>query len=179
MLMKKMLAHREVLFLLVIVILSTVLPHPDNVTPIGALGLFAGTYMRQRGFLLLPVIAALLADLTTVGVYSLLIMVFVYAGHLLSSLCGRYLVDRHKLPSRLPLGILAASFGFYLVSNIGNWWVYQPHTIAGVIECYVNGLPYLFRTLLGNAMYGLLFFGSWEFMNRRLSGDRDLARTLN
>lgn len=177
MIMNKILAHREVLFLLGLVILSAVLPHPDNVTPIGALGLFAGTYMRQRTFLLLPVIAALIADLTTVGVYSLLVMAYVYAGHLLSSLCGRYLVDRRKLPSRLPLGILAASFGFYLVSNIGNWWVYQPHTLAGVIECYVSGLPYLFRTLLGNAMYGLLFYGTWELMNRKLSGDQDLARS--
>jgi len=33
---------------------------------------------------------------------------------------AQYLVDRRRLPTRLPLGILAASFGFYLVSNIGN-----------------------------------------------------------
>ena len=177
MIMHKIRAHREVLFLLGLVVLSAVLPHPDNVTPIRALGLFAGAYMRQRVFLLLPAIAALIADLATVGVYSLLIMTFVYGGHLLSSLCGRYLVDRRKLPSRLLLGILAASFGFYLVSNIGNWWVYQPHTVAGVIECYVAGLPYLFRTLLGNAMYGLLFFGCWELMNRKMSGDQKLARS--
>jgi hypothetical protein len=49
-----------------------------------------------------------------------LMMAFVYAGHLLSSLCGRYLVDRDKLVSGLPLGVIAASVGFYLVSNIGE-----------------------------------------------------------
>lgn len=67
MLINNILAHREILFLLGLVVLSAVLPHPDNVTPIGALGLFAGIYMRQRAFLLLPMIAALIADLTTLA----------------------------------------------------------------------------------------------------------------
>ena len=70
-------ANKDILFLLLIVVISAVLPHPANVTPIGALGLFAGTYIRKQGFLLLPVVAAIFADLTTVGVYSVLIMFFV------------------------------------------------------------------------------------------------------
>jgi hypothetical protein len=52
-------ANKEILFLLLIVVISTVLPHPANVTSIGALGLFAGTYIRKQGFLLLPVAAAI------------------------------------------------------------------------------------------------------------------------
>jgi len=36
-------ANKEILFLLLIVVISAILPHPANVTPIGALGLFAGT----------------------------------------------------------------------------------------------------------------------------------------
>jgi hypothetical protein len=79
-------ANKDILFLLLIVVISAVLPHPANVTPIGALGLFAGTYIRKQGFLLLPVVAAMFADLTTVGVYSVLIMFFVYSGHLVWSL---------------------------------------------------------------------------------------------
>ncbi|MFT5843505.1 MAG: hypothetical protein ACI80L_002302, partial [Pseudohongiellaceae bacterium] len=52
-------ANKEILFLLLMVVISAVLPHPANVTPIGALGLFAGTYIRKQGFLLLPVAAAM------------------------------------------------------------------------------------------------------------------------
>jgi len=106
---------------------------------------------------LLPVVAALFADLTTVGVYSVLIMFFVYTGHLVSALCGRYLVRGQALSIRLPVAVVAASVGFYLVSNLGNWWVYQPHTWAGIVECYSLGLPYLARTLFGNMLYSSLF----------------------
>ena len=40
-------ANKEILYLLFIVLGSAVLPHPANVTPIGALGLFAGAYIRK------------------------------------------------------------------------------------------------------------------------------------
>ena len=57
--LKFLAANKEIVFLLLIVVISTVLPHPANVTSIGALGLFAGTYIRKQGFLLLPVAAAI------------------------------------------------------------------------------------------------------------------------
>ncbi|GJM12385.1 MAG: hypothetical protein DHS20C12_07880 [Pseudohongiella sp.] len=156
--------YKEILFLSFIVVISALLPHPANITPIGALGLFAGANMRRPGFLLLPAVVAMVADLATVGIYSLLIMFFVYAGHLLSALCGRYLMRDRALSGALPIAAVAASIGFYLVSNIGNWWVYQPHTWAGLVECYTLGLPYLARTLFGNMLYGSLFFGVYALM---------------
>ena len=166
---KFMFEHIEILFLLLLVVISTLLPHPANVTPIGALGLFAGTYIRQRGFLFLPVAAALLADLSTVGVYSILMMFFVYTGHFLSAFCGKYLVRNRSIATHLPVGVVAASLCFYLVSNLGNWWVYMPHTWNGFVENYINGLPYLLRTLIGNTIYGALFFGSFIALKQLLS----------
>jgi len=160
--------HMEILFLLLIVVISAILPHSANVTPIGALGLFAGTHIRKSGFLLLPVAAAMFADLTTVGVYSVLIMFFVYTGHLVSALCGCYLVRDRALLSRLPVAAIAASVGFYLISNVGNWWVYQPHTWAGVVEGYTLGLPYLARTLFGSVLYSSLFFGVFALIQQAL-----------
>ncbi|MEX0964377.1 MAG: DUF6580 family putative transport protein [Pseudohongiellaceae bacterium] len=173
---KQLLLHREVLFLLLLVVISTVLPHPANVTPIGALGLFAGTYVRKQGFLLLPVAAALLADLSTVGVYSVLIMFFVYTGHLVSALCGRYLVRDRALVTHLPVAVIAASVGFYLVSNLGAWWVYQAHTWAGLVECYTLGLPYLLRTFFGNVLYCALFFGVFELLQQFLARNHHRER---
>jgi hypothetical protein len=109
------------------------------------------------------------ADLTTVGVYSVLIMFFGYTGHLVSALDGRYLVRRLALSTRLPVAVLAASVGFYLVSNLGSWWVYQPHTWAGIVECHTLGLPYLARTLFGNMLYSSLFFSLFMLMQQALS----------
>jgi hypothetical protein len=117
----------------------------------------------------LPVAAGMFADLTTVGVYSVLIMFFGYTGHLVSALDGRYLVRRLALSTRLPVAVLAASVGFYLVSNLGSWWVYQPHTWAGIVECHTLGLPYLARTLFGNMLYSSLFFSLFMLMQQALS----------
>ena len=117
----------------------------------------------------LPVVAAMFADLTTVGVYSVLIMFFVYTGHLVSALCGRYLLRGLALSTHPPIVVLAASVGFYLVSNLGSWWVYHPHTWAGIVECYALGLPYLARTLFGNMLYSSLFFSAFMLMQQALS----------
>jgi len=104
----------------------------------------------------------------TVGVYSVLIMFFVYTGHLVSALCGRYFLRGLALSTHLPVAVLAASVGFYLVSNLGSWWVYHPHTWAGIVECYTLGLPYLARTLFGNMLYSSFFFSAFMLMQQAL-----------
>jgi hypothetical protein len=118
---------------------------------------------------LLLVAAAMFADLTTGGVYSVLIMCFVYTGHLMSALCGSYLVRGVALSTRLPIAVLAVSVVFYLVSNLGSWWVYQPHTWAGIVECYALDLPCLARTLFGNVLYSSLFVSVFMLMQQALS----------
>lgn len=42
--MKLLLAHKEILFLLLLVVISSVLPHPANITPIGALWPLPGSW---------------------------------------------------------------------------------------------------------------------------------------
>ena len=63
---------------------------------------------------------------------------------------------------RLPMSIVVATGGFYLVSNFGVWIVFYPSSIEGLLTCYGNGIPYLGRSLFGNVIYCLLFFGSFE-----------------
>jgi hypothetical protein len=78
-------------------------------------------------------------------------------------------VRDRALVARLPIAVVATSIGFYLVSNLSNWWVYQPHNWAGIVECYTLGLPYLARTLFGNVLYSSLFFGVFKLMQQALS----------
>ncbi len=46
------------------------------------------------------------------------------------------------------IGILSSLF-FYLYTNFGVWllWDMYPHTLAGLIQCYVMGLPFFLRHL--------------------------------
>jgi len=160
-----LLQEKEFVFLASIAVLGALLPHPANVSPIAALGLFAGIYLRSRIFLLVPLVAVFIADITSTGLYNLLVLVFVYAGFMLSSVIGRYFVRGRSVAVRAPVAVLLMSLGFFLVSNLGNWLAFFPATFAGLIDCYVQGLPYFFRTLAGNTMYSLLFIGGYELLN--------------
>jgi len=119
---------------------------------------------------LVPVLAAFIADMSSAGFYSLVVMAAVYIGFLASSLSGRFIVQNKSVLRRAPIAVLVASCAFFLISNFGNWLVFYPLTFSALIECYLSGLPYFARTLAGNALYGLLFFGSFEFflhLNRK------------
>lgn len=156
--------QQALIFLVLIATLGRLLPHPDNITPLAAIGLFAGAYLNHRAFLLIPLLAALLSDLAGPGFYNLTVMMFVYAGLLLSSVTGRLLLHNKVKLKRVPVAVLLMSLGFYIVSNIGSWWAFYPHSMEGLMNCYVNGLPYFFRTVLGNSMYSFVFIGAFEWM---------------
>lgn len=151
-------------FLVFIAAIGAITPHPANITPIAALGLFAGAYMRRKLFLLVPIAALLVADLSGSGFYDLKVMSFVYLGMFASSLTGRYLLATRPKLGFLPTGIILSSLAFFLLSNTGNWWAYYPLTAEGLRDCMINGMPYFFRTLLGNTLWSLVFFGSYEWL---------------
>ncbi|MEX0901852.1 MAG: DUF6580 family putative transport protein [Pseudohongiellaceae bacterium] len=154
-------AQQALWFILSLAVLSRLLPHPENITPLAAMGLFAGAHISSRIYLWVPVLAALLSDLLGPGLYNLAVMLLVYLGLATASLLGKLLLRNQTLWPRLPLAVIAASLSFYGISNLGAWWAYYPHSLEGLISCYVNGLPYLGRTLLGDGFYALLFFGSY------------------
>jgi len=155
-------ANQALFFLIALAVLGRLLPHPDNIAPLAAIGVFAGAYLDRRLFVLVPLVAALISDLLGPGLYSLQVMFFVYAGLALSALCGRWFLFQRKKLTRLPITVLVSAVAFYLVSNLGPWWAYYEHSVSGLLTCYANGIPYLFRTLAGDGMYCLIFFGLYE-----------------
>jgi len=158
-------AYQALFFLIVLAALGRLLPHPDNITPLAAIGLFAGAYLDRRLFLLVPLLAIFISDLLGPGLYAIQVMLFVYAGLALSAVCGHLILFRRRKLTRLPLTVVVSALAFYLVSNLGPWWAYYEHSISGLLTCYANGIPYLFRTLAGDAMYCLIFFGLYEALS--------------
>jgi Family of unknown function (DUF6580) len=148
--------------LVILVALSRVIPHPWNITPIGALALFSGAYISKRLTCLLPIVALLIGDLL-MGLYSPVVMFFVYIGFGFSSLIGRSVLYKKRSINRLGIAVLSAAIVFYLFSNFGVWLFAYPQTIDGLILCYINGLPYLGKSLLGDAFYSMLLFGIFEY----------------
>jgi len=158
-----------VLLLILVAALLRYAPHPDNMAPIGALALFSGAYLQRQVLWIVPVGALLLGDAAS-GFYSPTVMLFVYLGFLASTAVGRVLVQGRDSPSRIAAATGVGALAFWLLSNLGNWLVFHPVTLEGLLTCYADGLPYLLRSLAGDAMYVLILFGAYKLLQRAFCG---------
>jgi hypothetical protein len=159
--------------LTLVVAASRFLPHPPNVACVGALGLFAGCYLVGRRAYLVPLAVLLLSDIVGhllgirgMGFYNPVTMAFVYAGAMAAIPVGRWMrSNQSKL--RLPVGSLAASTLFFLLSNLGVWlggW--YPMTGFGLLACYTSAIPFFGYTIAGDMAFVLILFGAWEWSIR-------------
>ena len=151
--------------LVILVVLSRLIPHPLNFTPIGALGLFAGAYIVDRRIWMLPLVALLLSDFF-IGFYEPIAMLFVYLGFALSAFLGRFMLSEKRTSYRLGGAAIASATLFFIVSNFGTWLtgMLYPVSIAGLIECYVMAIPFYGNTLMGDLFYVVVLFGTFECM---------------
>ena len=138
---------------------TRIIPHPPNFTPIIAMGLFGGAYLKdKRWALLLPVGAMLLADVF-LGFHGT--MIWVYGSLIIITIIG-FLLKRGVTLQNGAIATIGGSLLFFLVTNFGVWasGSFYPKTLEGLISCYAAGIPFFGNTLAGSVFYsGLMFFG--------------------
>ena len=140
--------------------LSRLIPHPPNFTPIIAIGLFGGAYLKDlRIAILIPLCGMIISDLI-LGFHE--IMPWVYLSLTLITFLGLRLKNRVNFVNCL-IAVLGGSLIFFLLSNFGVWFMggYEK-TISGLIVCYTMAIPFLNNTLIGSAAYGVIMFGGYE-----------------
>jgi len=155
-------------FLLAVIVsaaASRLIPHPPNFTAIGALALFGGVHVNNRrlGFLA-PLAALFLSDLV-LGFHPLVPWVYGSFGLIV---CLGFWVGRKLSVSRLALASFTGSLLFYLITNFGVWAALEayPKNTAGLLACYVTGLPFLVNTVLGDLFYAAILFGGLALAER-------------
>lgn len=166
-------SRRYAIGLTVLSALGRLIPHVPNVTPLGASCLFAGS--RISGYLayILP-LAVMIATDPFVGGYTLG-SPLIYASFLISVWIGRRLV-REASPIRVGSAAFLCSAQFFVISNFGVWLAatrsatpfYQPN-FAGLVQCYVEAIPYWGRTLAGDLFFSAAIFGMYAFLSRRIT----------
>ena len=82
------------------------------------------------------------------------------------SILGRFAkTAKNRVVMASVLGV-GFSLWFYIWTNFGVWltdtWGMYPHTFAGLITCYVRGLPFLKNQLLSNLIIVPVGFGLVE-----------------
>ena len=156
------------LCLSVLGILSRLLPHPANFTPLGALALFSGYYFKNRGYALLPLVTMAVSDLLISGYYGP-VMFYVYAGFALTFFIGRWARGKQRAFPAVVSASLLSSVLFFLITNLAVWLhgqLYSPD-LQGLIACYLAALPFFRNSLLGDLSYTAVFFGALAFVRLR------------
>ncbi len=161
-----------ILALIGLAAVSRLLPHEMNFTPIGAIALFAGTYIsdRKQAFLL-PLFTLLVSDILLQvvngsGFYR--DMIFVYGSFALVTGLGFMLRGREQRQT-IMVASLVSSIVFFLITNFGTWLMYDmyPKSAAGLLSCYVAGIPFFKGTIMGDLFYNLALFGTFALAKWR------------
>lgn len=150
----------------VALVLSRVVPHPPNFTPLVAAALFSGAVCRDwRLALLVPLSAMLLSDLW-LGLHATL--AFVYLGMALAVAIGNGLGSRRRPVLLLGAATLSAVL-FFLISNFGVWLTQglYPQSAAGLAACYLAALPFFTNTLVATLLWGAVLFGGEHWLAGR------------
>lgn len=142
---------------------ARILPHPPNVAPIAGLALFSGALINKKWGFVLPLGAMLISDLI-IGLHPFII--WVYGSFYLIFLLGRYLQSFSF--KNLALITLLSSTLFYVVTNFGVWAMFDmyPKTLSGLLDCYVQAIPFFRNTLIGDFIFSFGFFYGYKLISR-------------
>ena len=145
-------------------ILSRFVIHAPNFTPVIAIALFSGVYLRKFSSLAVPLIMMVISDLV-IGFHDTLF--FTWGTIMLIALIGMWL-RAHKSIRNIFLSALASSLLFFIITNLAAWPTLYPKTWAGLEECFIAAIPFYRNTLLSTVIYSALFFGLYEFVAARV-----------
>ncbi len=145
------------------------IPHWPNFTPIAAIALFGGTFLKRKDMaFVVPVAAMLLSDFI-IGFHST--MLPVYLSFIAIVGFGLLLQRRLTVINTISASV-AASILFYLVTNFASWssgMMPYPMNVAGLMQSYIAGLPFLYNGLLGDLFYTSVLFGAAYLVTSRQS----------
>ena len=115
---------------------------PANFSPLGSFGFFSQNIFIYFG-------SIFLFDLLVGGFYKG--NIFTYAGFLAYFLLGKLAKNN---PTKQAMFLPLASLTFFILSNLGSWYFWYPHTLTGLATCYLAALPFYKNTFLSDILFG-------------------------
>lgn len=156
-----------ILGLIVLAVASRLIPHPWNLTAVGAVALFSGAYLRPvAAAYLVPIFAFFISDLilgfhsTMIGTYGALALSVAMSSHWLAGAVK---------PGRVGLLSILSSLVFFVVSNLSVWWMSGLYSqdVSGLVTCFIMAIPFFSGQLIGDLLYSGVLFGVYNIASRR------------
>ena len=147
--------------------LGRLLPHPPNLTPVGASSLFAGARVDGWMAWLLPILVMAATD-PLVGGYTRATPV-IYLCFLIGVWIGRR-VRATDSPLRIGGACLLSGVQFFVLTNLAIWMTGSMYakSLAGLEACYVAALPFFGATMLGDLFFTAAIFGAYALLARTI-----------
>ena len=156
-----------------------------NLKPVASLALFGGFLFARRYLTVVAVIAGMFIADCFLGGYSWPLAILVYACLVAPVFMGRWMAGKQDAGRGAMLGnfarwlicVVGGSILFFAVTNFA-FWKFMPiysQDMHGLIECYVNALPFFRNTLLSDFAFAGLLFGSYVLLKQISWQPRPLA----
>lgn len=157
---------------------TRLIPHMPNFTPIGAMALFGGAYLKNKYHaLLIPLLSLWISDLVInnfiYSYYSEFTWVYPgflwqYVSFILIIIIG-YLFLKKLNFKNVFVTTLISSILFFIITNFGVWISGTMYTLDlnGLLMCYVMAIPFFKGTFLGFICYSTFLFGVLEFSKNK------------
>ena len=146
-----------VLAIVVILVLSLtrLMPHPWNFSPMLAVGVFSGFYLRQFYLSLFVIIFSMFIGDLFLGFHNT--MFFTYIALAVAVAIGLS-IKRFKFKEVL-YSSLASSVCFFIITNFGAWLTLEMYVknFSGLMQSYVMAIPFFHNTLISTFLYLFLF----------------------
>jgi len=144
-------------------------------TPVGAMALFGGTYIRGniKPFLL-PLLTLFISDVfVSFTIFPELRVGLLYAGwywtyfaFVLITLAGKYFIKNVSVKN-VAVAAIAATIIHWLVANVGMCVQENQFTFSIYSQKLLSSITYELRFLAGTAVYAALMFGAFELLQKR------------
>jgi len=137
--------------LIVLGVGSRLIPHPPNMTAIGAIALKSRERFGLLG-LCIPLVSMVLAD-AIIGFYDWRLLLSVYASFVLFGILGIFLQKNRSVAATAATAAFGSTL-FFLTTNTVVWALssWYPHDIGGLLACLAVGLPFYRNMLIGDVV---------------------------
>jgi hypothetical protein len=178
-----------IVLVVVIAALYRVIPYETRPAWLGApqiaIALFAGSIFRSKKWAFaLPLFSMLISDLLMQVLFAAGATSYpgFYSGQLLNYLLivgitvvGFFINSRSV--SQVLGGVVAGPTVYFILSNFavwaGNGGYQRAKTVAGLMQCYADGLPFYYTSLLGTAIFAIVLFGAYQLVSvKQLGGSK-------
>lgn len=164
--------------ILFIMVLSRLIPHPQNFTPIIAVAMMSGYFFKNfKHSILVLAFTMILSDIvlgfhnTVLFVYLPLFLIVVFV----------FILKKDINSKNLFILGFGSSLLFFIISNFGVWLLGNMYekTINGLINCYFMAIPFYKNTLLSTIIFSYSAYSANCFFQKKYSQRLQILKTVS